>query len=257
MIINTRATAEHQWGRSARILYFDQLFRSAKILYSHQQGFSSISKDSLLYYGTEESWSLLALRTHFAEPILPSSSTKTNNTKSRNRHTVLGNVAGLAAVVTGLGHLVGSKRALLGDVAALAARVALDRTRLAVLGKVVRTAALVTGGALGELAQLLVSRRSWSSTLVLRALSRDVAELRAVVALGALGAVWAVASDVANVTAQVALLGLGGLWLRARRRLVAGLATVVAQSLLLLAVVGDVAGLTTFVTRSWEHFSSG
>lgn len=34
-----------------------------------------------------------------------------------------------------------------------------------------------------------------------------------------------------------------------------GLTTVVAQTLSLLAVVGDVAGLTALVTRSWEHDS--
>lgn len=167
---------------------------------------------------------------------------------------VLGNVAGLTTVVTGLGHLVGGRVTVLGNVAVLAAGVALDGTGLTVLGKVVGATALVAHGALGELGwELLVSWRSRSSTLVLWALSGDVAELRAVVALGALGAVWAVASDVANVSTQVALLGVRGLWLRARRRLVAGLATVVAQSFFLLTVVGNVAGLTALVTGSWEH----
>lgn len=163
-------------------------------------------------------------------------------------------MAGLATVVTRLGHLVGGRVTVLGDVAVLAARVTLDGAGLTVLGKVVRATALVAHGALGELGRkLLVSWRNRGGTLVLWALSGDVAELGTVVTLGALGAVWAVTSDVTNVTAQVALLGVRGLWLRASRRLVAGLATVVAQSFFLLTVVGNVAGLTALVTGSWEH----
>lgn len=164
-------------------------------------------------------------------------------------------MAGLAAVVTGLGGLVGGQGALLGDVAGLAARVALHCARLAVLGKVVGATALVAGGALSRAE--LGSSGCWSQSrragLVLRTLSGDVAKLGAVVALGALGRVRAVALDVADVAARVTLLGSSGLWLWAGRGLVAGLTTVVAQSLGLLTVVGDVAGFSALVTGSWEH----
>lgn len=187
-------------------------------------------------------------------PILPSF--KQSSTHLVDRNTVLGNVAGLATVVASLGHLVGGKSALLGDVATLTAGVALDSASLAVLGEVVWATALVAHSALGA-AKLTASSWSWSrrcTALVLWALSRDVAKLRAVVALRALSAVWTVALDVADVSTQVALLGGGGLWLWTSGRLVAGLATVVAQSLSLLTVVGDVAGFTALVTGSWEHF---
>lgn len=159
-------------------------------------------------------------------------------------------MASLATVVTSLGHLVGGKSTLLGDVATLTARVAFDSTSLTVLGEVVWSAALVAHGTLGatELAAFSWWSASGCCAFVLWTLSGDVAKLGAVVALGALGAVWTVALDVANVSTQVALLGGGRLWLRTSRRLVAGLATVVAQSVGLLAVVGDVAGFTALVT---------
>lgn len=171
---------------------------------------------------------------------------------------VLGNVTRLTAVVTSLVQLVRGKGALLGDVAVLSARVALHGASLAVLGEVVGATALVAHGTLGtELTTGLSwgrgGRRSSWGRLVLRAVSGDVAKLGTVVALGTLSRVGAVALHVANVTAQVALLGGRGLWLGTSRRLVAGLATVVAQSLLLLTVVSDVAGLTALVTRSGEH----
>lgn len=174
-----------------------------------------------------------------------------------NRNTVLGDVAGLATVVTSLGGLVSGQVAVLGDVAALTARVALHSTGLAVLGKVVGATALVAGGTLGRAAKLASSwswRQSGRPRLVLRTLSRDVAKLRAVVALGTLGAVWAVALDVTDITTRVTLLAGGRFWLGTSGGFVAGLATVVAQSLGLLAVVCDVAGLAALVTRSWEHF---
>lgn len=162
-------------------------------------------------------------------------------------------MAGLAALVTGLGELVGGHVAVLGDVASLTARVTLDRASLAVLGKVVWTTALVTGGTLAR--ESAATSSWWSSRRVsLWALSGDVAKLGTSVTLGSLGSVRAVTLNVANVTARVTLLGGGGLWLRASTRLVTWLATVVAQSFLLLTVVGDVAGLTAFVTSSWEHF---
>lgn len=160
-------------------------------------------------------------------------------------------MAGLTTLVAGLGKLVSGQVAVLGNVASLTARVTLDRAGLAVLGKVVRTATLVTGGGL----TLVSARSSWSwSRLSLWALSGDVAKLGTSVTLGALSSVRAVTLNVTNVTARVTLLGSGGLWFRTSTGLVTRLAAVVAQSLLLLAVVGDVAGFTAFVTSSWEHF---
>lgn len=164
-------------------------------------------------------------------------------------------MAGLATLVARLGELVGSLVAVLGNVAGLAARVALDGASLAVLGKVVRAATLVTRGVLAVESAAGSSWRSRGRGRVgLRALSGDVTKLRARVALGALGSVGAVALDVSNITTGVALLGSGGFWFWASTRLVAGLATVVAQSLGLLAVVGNVAGFSALVTGSWEHF---
>lgn len=174
-----------------------------------------------------------------------------------DRNTVLGDVARLAAVVTSLGKLVSGKVTVLRNVSALTARVTLNGTSLAVLGEMVGATALVAHGTLGatKLTTSSWRRRCWSSsTFVLWAVSGDVTKFGAVVALGALGAVRAVALDVTNVTTQVTLLRSSRLWLRARRRLVTRLTTVVAQSFSLLAVVGDVAGLSALVTRSWEHF---
>lgn len=169
-------------------------------------------------------------------------------------------MSSLTAVVTSLGQLVGSLATVLGDVAVLSARVTLDGASLAVLGKVVWSTTLVAHGALGsELSTLSGSWSTWrsSSRFVLRTVSRDVAEFGTAVTLGALGRVWAVALDVANISTQVTLLGSSGLWLRASGRFVTCLATVVTQSFLLLAVVGNVAGFTAFVTRSGEHFVVG
>lgn len=167
-----------------------------------------------------------------------------------NGHTVLGNVSRLATRVARLGQLVGRCRAFLGNMAALAARVALHSVGLAVLGEVVGATALVARGALAVESGLSYWR--WN-TLVLRTVARNVAKLEAVVALGALGTVGAVALHVAHVATGVALLRVGGLWLGAGTGLVAGLATVVAQTLGLLTVVGDVAGFTALVTGSGEH----
>lgn len=170
---------------------------------------------------------------------------------------VLGNVASLTAVVARLGELVGSLVTVLGDVAALTARVTLHGVGLAVLGKVVRAATLVAQSGLTAGSGLSLSwlgGSGWSSSLVFGALSGDVAKFGAVVTLGTLRAVGAVALHVTNVTAGVTLLSVSGFWLRAGRRLVAGLATVVAQSLGLLAVVSNVAGLAALVTGFREHF---
>lgn len=161
-------------------------------------------------------------------------------------------MAGLATLVAGFGELVGGLVAVLGNVAGLAARVTLDGASLAVLGKVVRTATLVTGGTL-TLESAASSSWSWSR-LRLWAVSGNVAKLGTSVTLGALRSVRALTLDVTNVSTRVALLGSGGFWLRTSTRLVTWLAAVVAQSLLLLAVIGDVAGFSAFVTSSWEHF---
>lgn len=173
-------------------------------------------------------------------------------------------MAGVAAVVTRLGAEVlpaSSQAALLQDVAVLAAGVALDDARLAVTGKVVGAAALVAGGtartgpgsSTGGTGTLGTSGNG--GTAVGGAVLQDVAELAAVVALQPLSLSGAVQLDVADVTTRVALLGGGLLGLGAVAGLVAGLAAVVAQSLLLGAVVGQVADLTTLVTRSREHRS--
>ena len=173
-------------------------------------------------------------------------------------------MAGVAAVVTRLGAEVlpaSSQAALLQDVAVLAAGIALDDARLAVTGKVVGPTALVAGGAAraGPRSSTggtgTLGTRGNGGTAVGGAVLQDVAELAAVVALQPLGLSGAVQLDVADVTTRVALLGGGLLGLGAVARLVAGLAAVVAQSLLLGAVVSQVADLTTLVTRSREHRS--
>lgn len=189
------------------------------------------------YIRRRESWSLRRsilyrnFRGDHAHLSPPTSSHHSNKQTSQlstlvGGNTVLGNVAGLATVVTSLGGLVGSKVTFLRDVAALSARVALNSASLAVLGKVVWSSTLVAHGALST-AKLAGS--SWGrgrsrvggTRLVLWALSGDVAKLRAVVALGTLGAVWAVALNVANVSTQIALLRGGGLWFWTSRGLVA------------------------------------
>lgn len=163
---------------------------------------------------------------------------------------MLGNVSRLATRVARLGHPVGRCRAVLGNMAALAARVALHSVGLTVFGEVIGATALVARGALAVESGLSCWR--WI-TLVLGTVARDVAKLKAVVALGALGTVGAFALHVAHVATGVALLRVSGLWLGAGTGLVAGLATVVAQTLGLLTVVGDVTGFTALVTGSGEH----
>lgn len=174
---------------------------------------------------------------------------------------LLGDVAGLATVVAGLGTDVvatSSRTAVLGDVASLTAGVALQGTGLAVTGKVVGATALVASGGVARTSTGSSSSLGNSGTRVgtlSRAVLGDVAKLTTVVALGALRRGGAVRLDVANITTRVALLGGGLLGVRAVVGLVPGLAAVVAQSLLLGAVVGQVANLTTLVTRSREHSS--
>lgn len=209
------------------------------------------------------SWSLKALYIQHVFFVPPRASPSSNYQTQANqlfihlvhRNTVLRDVASLTTLVASLGKLVGGQVALLGDVASLTARVTLDRASLAILGKVVWTAALVTGGGFTRESggSSWWSRRSRSRPS-LRTLSGDVTKFRTSVTLGALRSVRAVALDVADITAGVALLRSSGLWLWASARLVAWLATVVAQSFLLLAVVSNVTGLTAFVTSSWKHF---
>lgn len=173
---------------------------------------------------------------------------------------VLGNVACLAAVVTSLGGLGvqgGCTGALLRDVAALSARVTLDAVGLAVFGKVVGATALVTDGRLSCRWSLSSWGCAGGAVFVLWAFSADVPELRTIVALGSLSTVWAVSLNVADFATRVALLAHGGLWLGASSGLVTCLATVVAQSLSLLAVLGNVADFSAFVTGSLEHGGGG
>lgn len=189
-------------------------------------------------------------------------------------------VTGLAALVAGLASSV--KRATVGssavpgDVAELAAGVALHGLSLAVTGKVVGATALVassgtgaasettTAVATGEAAAAHGGATAKSRANRVRAGASKVTRLAAVVAAAA-GASTAqaesraVSLDVAQTLAVVALLSLGGTGKRAAVGLVARLLAVVAKSLSRgadLSIVANIATLVASTSRKRRHFES-
>lgn len=164
---------------------------------------------------------------------------------------VTGNMTSLAAAVTGLPSGVEraavGRCAIAGDVAQLAAGIALHGLSLAIAGEMVRSAALVTGSrasAASEAAPETSSKatatrgraNSTTSHSWVWAVAGEMAGQTTAVATSA-GASstqaesWAVGLNVAESLAVVALLGLSGAWMRAAIGLVAGLLAVVAEPL--------------------------
>jgi len=185
-------------------------------------------------------------------------------------------VASLATAVAGLaggveGSAVGSG-AVAGDVAKLAAGVALHGLSLAVAGEVVGTAALVASRGAAALAseasaetssEAATGGRSTSSTAHswVGAVARQVARQTAAVAASAGASTaqaegGAVSLNVSKTLAVVALLSLGGAGMGASVGLVAGLLAVVAKSLRRgahLGIVSNVSALEARTTRERRH----
>lgn len=179
------------------------------------------------------------------------------------------NMAGLAALVAGLagsveGAAVGSG-AIAGDVAELAAGIALHGLSLAVASKVVRATALIAGSRASTASETTTAEAAEAATAnggtTGKAVGRVgtgthvVAGLAAVVAAaGRTGTAdaesRAVSLNMAETLAVVALLGLGAARKRAFAGLVVGLLAVVAESVGGRAGLSVVAKLTTLVARA-------
>jgi hypothetical protein len=89
----------------------------------------------------------------------------------------------------------------------------------------------------------------------LGAVSGNVTELTTVVTTGTLALLGTVSLDMTDTTTVVALLLSVLSWFWTVSGLVARLTTVVAQTLLLGAHLGNVTNLTALVTGSWENSS--
>lgn len=178
-------------------------------------------------------------------------------------------VAGLAGSVEGTA--VGSS-AIAGDVTELAAGVALHGLSLAVAGKVVRATALVAGSGASTASKATTSETAEAATANgstagdasgrVGASAHVVTGLAAVVAAaGRTGTAdaegRAVSLDVAETLAVVALLGLGATRKRAFAGLVVGLLAVVAESVGGGAGLGVVAEFTTLVARATREGRHG
>lgn len=187
-------------------------------------------------------------------------------------------MAGLTTLVAGLSSgveraTVGSG-AVSGDMAELAAGVALHSLSLAITGKVVGTTALVASGRARATSEATTAVATGEATTAHRsttahgartdrvgASASKVTGLATVVASTAgTGAAQAegraVSLDVAETLAVIALLGLGGSGKRASVGLVAGLLAVVAETLsgrADLSVVANIATLVTSTSRERRH----
>jgi hypothetical protein len=152
----------------------------------------------------------------------------------------------------------------------LAAGVALHSLGLAVTGKVVRSTALVASGRASatsetatETSSIAATRRTASSTTHSRVgavAGKMASDTAAVAASAGAGSTqtqsWAVSLDVSETLAVVALLGLGGARMRASVRLVAWLLAVVAQPLrgrANLGIMANVSALEARTTRQGRH----
>jgi ABC-type glutathione transport system ATPase component len=187
-------------------------------------------------------------------------------------------VSGLTALVAGLSS--GVKRAAVGsgavsgDVAELAAGIALHSLSLAITGKVVGTTALVASGRARATSETTSAVTTGEATTAhgstaahgtradgVGASASKVTGLATVVASAAgAGAAQtksrAVSLDVAETLAVVALLGLSGSGKRASVGLVAGLLAVVAETLSRradLSVVANIATLVASTSRERRH----
>jgi len=176
-------------------------------------------------------------------------------------------VTGLAAAVASLtGSVqwatVGSS-AVAGDVAKFAAGVALHGLGLAITGKVVGSTALVAGGRASAASEAATETSSVSATgstgaathsrvgAVAGKMASDTAAVAASAGAGSTQTQsWAVSLDVSETLAVVALLGLGGAWVRASVGLVAWLLAVVAKPLRRRADLGVVANVSALEART-------
>ena len=183
-------------------------------------------------------------------------------------------MSSLAALVAGLaGSAEWSsvwRGAVTANVAELAAGEALQGLSLAVSGEVVALSALVAGGWTWSTLERTAWREpaleasawskstasdSWWCGAVAGKMALETARVAAASGAGETES-WAVSLDVSNTRAGVALLGLGGAWQWAAVGLVSWLLAVVAETLSGGALVGGVADLATFVagaTRERRH----
>jgi hypothetical protein len=179
---------------------------------------------------------------------------------------VAGDVASLTAAVARLTSRVERTavrgRAVTGDMAELAAGVALHGLSLTIAGKVVGASTFVAGGrtrATSEAAPEATETATGSSGATAHGRARAVAgemasHTAAVAAAAGAGTAQAqsgaVGLDVAEALAVVALLGLGSPGVRAGVALVARLLAVVAKTLTAGADLGVVANVAALVART-------